>query len=257
MGKQKNRLDKLLDILNLEGGASVNRLSSELGVSHMTVRRDLDRLEEEGLIERFHGSVVLKSPLDGSWRRYALSEASTRRFDEKQRIGRYAASLLAPEEVVIIDTGSTTEQLSRSIPADLALTVICYTLNNLLEVSRRDGCRIVFPGGYYHPNTMMFESPEGLALIRRNRASRAFLSASGMDPGMGVTCANPYERETKEAVMKSSARRILLADSGKFGEVGSVWFADLSDFDLIITDGGLAPSDRTALESSGVPVVYV
>ena len=257
MKKHKNRQMRILDILSRESGASVNRLSEELEVSHMTIRRDLDLLEGDGLIDRFHGSVVLRGPVDGSWRRYALSEASTRRHDEKQRIGKAAAALLLDGDVINIDTGSTTEQLARSLPTELSFTIICYTLNILLEASRRENCRIVFGGGYYHQNTMMFESDEGVELIRKNRATRAFLSASGIDSRLGVTCANPYERDTKKASMESSGMRILLADSGKFSAVGGVWFADVSDFDMIITDRGLPAEERSWLEESPVEVLYV
>ncbi len=257
MKKQKSRLMRILEILSRDGGASVNRLSEELAVSHMTVRRDLDNLETDGLIERFHGSVVLKGPVEGSWHRYALSEASTRRHEEKQRLGNAAAALLQDGEVISIDTGSTTEQLARSLPTDMSFTIICFTLNILLEVSRRDSCSIVFGGGYYHSNTMMFESHEGLELIRRNPSARAFLSASGIDSRLGVTCANSYERETKNAVMESSGMKILLADSGKFSSSGGVRFADISDFDLIITDRNLPEEKRVWLKNTSVKVLYV
>lgn len=257
MKKQKTRLTQIIDILSREGGASTNQLSDELGVSHMTVRRDLDSMEENGLIERFHGSVVLKSPMDGSWRHYVLNEASTRCYEEKQRIGAAAAGLLQDGDVISIDTGSTTEQLVRALPPELSLTVICYTLNTLMIASRREDCDIVFGGGYYHQNTMMFESAEGLELIRKNKATRAFLSASGIDPRLGVTCANPYERETKRAVMESSGMNILLADSGKFRAVGGVWFADLADFDLIITDVSISSEEKSRIEASGAEVLSV
>jgi len=256
MKKQKSRWLRILDILSRDGGASVNRLSDELSVSHMTVRRDLDSLEEDGLIERFHGSAVLKGPVEGSWHRYALSEASIRYHEEKQRIGKTAAGILQDDEVICIDTGSTTEQLARSLPGEMSLSVICFTLNILLEVSRRDNCRIVFGGGYYHQNTMMFESPEGLDLIRRNPSARVFLSASGIDSNLGVTCANSYERETKKAAMESSGMRILLADSGKFNSSGGVRFADISDFDLIITDRNLPQEQREWLEVSSRKVLF-
>ena len=257
MKKQKTRQNRIIDILSREGGASINHLSDELDVSHMTVRRDLDSMEGNGLIERFHGSVVLKSPMDGSWRQYVLNEASTRHYEEKQRIGTAAAEQVRDGDVISIDTGSTTEQMVRSLPSNLSLTIICYTLNSLIIASRLEDCRIVFAGGYYHPNTMMFESSEGLELIRKNKSTRAFLSASGIDPRLGVTCANPYERETKQAVMESSGMNILLADSGKFRAAGGVWFADLADFNLIITDAAISSEEKTRIEASGVEVVTV
>jgi hypothetical protein len=105
---------------------------------------------------------------------------------------------------VIVDSGSTTESLVNAIPDGLPLTLICFSLNILVAAHRNKECRIVFAGGELHENTLMFESPEGAQLIRRSRANKAFLSASGVNDRLGVTCANSYEVETKKAAIASS-----------------------------------------------------
>jgi len=92
----------------------------------------------------------------------------------------------------------------------------------------------------------MFESPESLEMIRNFRATKAFVSASGVNSQFGVTCMNSYERETKKAVLLSSLRKILLVDSSKFGVIRSDYFARLSDFDEIVTDAGI-PSEYSEL----------
>jgi len=83
---------------------------------------------------------------------------------------------------------------------------------------------------------LMFESTEGLQTIKNFRATKAFISAAGINAQFGVTCSNSYERKTKKVVIRSSMRKILIADSSKFGEIRSDYFAELSDFDEIITD---------------------
>jgi len=86
----------------------------------------------------------------------------------------------------------------------------------------------------------MFESPEGLSLIRRTRTNKAFISASGANAELGVTTKIQHERDVKEAIMESSQNRILLIDSTKFGKVQTNYFANLEDFEVIITDDGIS-----------------
>ena len=164
------------------------------------------------------------------------NEEETRKIREKMRIGQNAASLIEPNDTVIIDVGSTTEYLAKFMREDIPVTILCYALNILAEIYRKRNCSPIFSGGYFHENTLMFESPEGINLIRRTRVDKAFISAAGIHAELGVTCANPYELETKKAVLSSSKTKILLADSTKFHKTKIAYFAELKDFDMIITD---------------------
>jgi DeoR family deoxyribose operon repressor len=155
------------------------------------------------------------------------------------RIGRKAASLLEKNDVVIIDSGSTTEWLARSIPPGLPVTILCFALNILLEAGRGKERALVLAGGAMREDTLVFTSPEGVDLVRRYRAHKAFLSAEGANLTLGVTCADAAEAELKKAAIASSQSRILLADSRKLGRVSPAWFANLKDFDAIITDTGI------------------
>jgi DeoR family deoxyribose operon repressor len=98
----------------------------------------------------------------------------------------------------------------------------------------------------------MFESPEGRELITRHRATKAFISAAGVNSEFGVTCSNAYERETKRVSIESAVQKILVADSSKFGVIRSDYFADLEDFDAVVTDGALEESYREELEQLGI-----
>jgi DeoR family deoxyribose operon repressor len=233
-------------------GISIPELSEHFAVSEMTVRRDLNLLAENGLAHVTHGRAYTDGDgllLDNQTEMYTLTDAETRNREAKIRIGQKAASLIEQDDVIIIDTGSTTEFLTKSIPPNLNITVLCFTLNNMVELHRKKNCRVVLAGGYYHENSMMFESPEGVNLIKRHRASKAFISASGVSTTLGVTCANYYELETKTASIASSAQRILLVDSSKFDSVQSTFFADLEDFQAVITDQGISDECREYIES--------
>jgi DeoR family deoxyribose operon repressor len=173
------------------------------------------------------------------------------------RIGRKAATLVESGDVVIIDSGSTTEWLARSIPADLPVTILCFALNILVAASQGPSRTVVFAGGSLRHDTLVFESPEGVSLVRRYRANKAFLSTGGADVGLGLTCADSAEAELKKAAVASSQTRILLTDSRKFGTVKPVWFADLKDLDAIITDPGVSLEYVEILRDLGIALHVV
>jgi DeoR family deoxyribose operon repressor len=206
------------------------------------------------VVRLVHAGAVLVSPETAS-PRYSLAEAGAHMAEEKRRIGRRAAMLIRPEDIVIVDSGSTTECLVNAIPDGLPLTLICFSLNVLVSAHRNKECRIVFAGGALHENTLMFESPEGAQLIRRYRANKAFLSASGVSERLGVTCANAYEVETKKAAIASSLERILVADSSKFGRIHPSHFAELRDFSALVTDASLATESAEFLRANGIELL--
>jgi DeoR family transcriptional regulator, deoxyribose operon repressor len=248
-----DRLNVIMQTLQISKASSVQELSRQLNVSHMTVRRDLVSLVESEQVKILHGSVILhprtSARSDESY--YSLIAAGARCPEEKRRIGQLAASLIEPDDTLIIDSGSTTEYLAKYLPESFPYTVLCYSLNIVSETVRRKNCRTIFAGGVYHENTMMFESPEGLDLIRRFRATKAFVSASGANHQFGVTCMNSYERETKKVMILSSLRKILLVDSSKLGTVRSDYFAEMVDFDEIITDAGISDEYAETIRGMG------
>jgi DeoR family deoxyribose operon repressor len=103
----------------------------------------------------------------------------------------------------------------------------------------------------------MFESPEGINLISRTRSDKAFVSAAGVHAELGVTCANPYELETKKAILSSSKTKILLVDSSKFGKTKIAYFADLRDFDMVITDTEIPTEYSTIIKNLDITLITV
>jgi DeoR family deoxyribose operon repressor len=249
------RIEIIMQTLKSSKASTVQELARLLQVSHMTIRRDIASLAQEGQIRMLYGGIVLNPSAEeaaGSDSYYSLIAAGSKFPERKKKIGRLAATLIEPEDTLIIDAGSTAEYFAKCLPEDREYTVLCYALNIVSETVRRKNIRTMFSGGLFHENTLMFESSDSLSMIRRYRATKAFITASGVNHQFGVTCMNPYERETKKAVILSSMRKILLVDSSKFGTLRSDYFAELSDFDEIITDEGIPEEYADIIKKLGV-----
>ncbi|MCE1158002.1 Deoxyribose operon repressor [bioreactor metagenome] len=257
--KRTARFNQLTSILRKNGGARISELAGILSVSHMTVRRDLEILERQGVVNVFHGSVVFNeisaSSTTEPGSEYLAKIVEITNIVEKRKIGRKAAELINPHDVIIIDSGSTAEQVARAIPEDMPLTLICYSLNVLQAVARKPKINIIVAGGHYHSDTLMFESPEGIALLQRNRAIKAFISAAGVNLSLGVTCLHDYERNTKTAVLQNALTKILIVDSSKIGKVFPSFFANLKDFDTMITDNKIREEDAAVIQDLNIEVV--
>ncbi len=238
--KRQDRIERIIEILLSNRAATIKELASALEVSEMTIRRDLEVLEEDGRIRLVHAGAIPAAELTEIQAGFSLPRESDYRQQAKARVGEKAASLVEAGDVIIIDSGSTAEWLARSLPLDMPLTVLCFALNILLHASRGRQRSVVLAGGALQPRTLVFESPEAVTLVRRHRATKAFLSAGGVSESLGVTCLDPDEAELKKAAMASSQSKILLVDSSKFGKVTPSWFADLKEFDAIVTDNGIS-----------------
>lgn len=259
MNKKKQRAIEIIALLKNHRFLSIQELADRLGTSHMTIRRDLNQLDLDKLVDILPGGVMLKESSNSVDKNpsYSLISESCLYQIEKRRIGEKAVELLVDGDFITIDSGTTTEYLARSIPDDMKLSILCYTLNVLFEVYKKRNCNIIFSGGQYHENTMLFQSPEGLQMIKRHRTQKAFIGATGFSDTLGVTCSNVGEPEVKQAVMGSSQQKILMIDSSKFGLVRPCYFAEPDDFDVIITDDNIPDRYRQYIEKKGIELIIV
>lgn len=238
MSKKEERLNRLIDILKKKNGVTIKELALMLDVSEMTARRDLEMLKKSNVVLDVPGVAVLNAQHNGE-EGYLLSRATQSHTKEKERIGKYAASLIQADDCIMIDNGSTVEYLADNIEKDMKLSIFTCNLNILNKICTNPNVSIVFGGGYYHPDTTLFECPESISLIQKIRATKVFVSAAGVHDTLGVTCMNSYELATKQSILMSGAEKILLVDSSKFGVVKPCFLAELENFDRIISDTSL------------------
>lgn len=250
MSKKADRMNQLIDIIKSKNGASVKELATLLGVSEMTIRRDLAVLEQNNIVNNVYGAAIYNPSYkqEQSDSSYEVTNAKNTQDLEKSKIGAFAASLIKPGDMVVIDTGSTTEMLAENIDDNLEATILCYNANILNSLRLKENLSLIFSGGRYHPKTQMVESAEGIELIQSMRFTKAFVSAAGIHHNLGVTCVYHYEIPTKKAIMQSSLEKILILDSTKFDQVKPAYFANPEDFDVIITDSSIPEEWRKEIE---------
>ena len=258
LNRQEKRLNRIIKMLGLSNPTTVNKIANVMEVSHMTVRRDLEVLKNNNIVDIFHGGVVLKEGAKKSRQNpYSLSYANKQMNTEKKNIAVKATSYVNSGDTIILDTGSTLEYFARSLPEGLSMTAICFTINSLLHISKLKKANIIFPGGYFHENTLMFESKESLNLIADNPAETAFISASGVNMENGVSCSNEYELAVKKEMLKSSNKKILLVDSSKFNKVHSTLFAEITDFDIIVSDSNIPEEYKSYCKKNKIELILV
>ncbi len=256
---KNQRVNEIITLLRRKNVVSIRELKDKFKISEMTARRDLLQLVQDNVIEMIPGGAIFKSPHspDVEEEKYFVTQEENVRTVEKLKVGQRAAMLIQHGDTVIIDIGSTTEYIAKFLREDIPVTTLCFTLNTLVELYRKKNCNIIFAGGYFHPETLVFESPQGIELISRTRADKVFVSAAGVHPELGVTTVYPHELETKRAIMSSAKKRILVVDSSKFGRTKSAYFAELSSFHTIITNADLPEVYRQSIMEKGIELIMV
>jgi DeoR family deoxyribose operon repressor len=257
MGVRENRVKKIQEMVRKSASITIQQLAAEFDISKMTIRRDLDQILGDPKIQLIRGMLIYNPVFDEKKSKYSIISAATLNRSVKERIAQKAKSMMEQGDTVVIDAGSTTEMLARIIPKTITLDILCFSLNILNEVLKNKNCSITLPGGKYHASSMVFESREGIDLLKKNRVKKAFISAYGVNLRLGVTCSADFERELKLTAINSAEQRILLVDSSKFGKVNNVHFADLEDFDTIITDFLLPEETRQQIRSRGITLFTV
>lgn len=255
MGKKENRLNQISSLAQNNKVVSYKMLSDSLGVSTMTIRRDLEVLASQNVVKLIRGGAIYNQVQDSGVPSYVLQSQEEIHIEKKTLIGFKAASLVKPNDTVMIDTGSTAYCLAQALQKDTNITVICWALNVIQELITKPSCKLIIGGGVYHPEVQMFEGPEGISLLRNSRASKLFLTAGGFHETLGITCPLSYETEMKRAAIESSLTKILIIDSSKFGRVCQSFLTDISSVDIIVTDSKIPPNYRDFIEEKGIRLI--
>ena len=235
----QERMSQIIQILKQEGRVRVKDLSQRFGMSEDAIRKDLQSLEKEGILERTYGGGILKTlpveiqPIDD--RRSALSQG-------KHLIAKKAMSLIDPNDVIFIDISSTTLALAEELVSYKSpLTIVTNDLEILYRLSRNPHLRLVCPGGVYNHEEGGFTGTETMENLTRIRVNKIFMSTCGIPADLGIMTYNIDDGNTKRALMAIAHQKILLVETKKFHLSGLYQFADLKDFDCIISE---KPLDR-------------
>jgi len=242
----RQRQTLILTRVREDGGVRVADLARDLGVSDMTVRRDLEILHNRGLLEKVHGGAT---SLPGS----ALFEPgfaakSTLQEPEKEAIATAALGLVSPGTAIGISAGTTTYALARRLVDMPGLTVVTNSVPvaDVLYRAGRPDQTIILTGGVRTPSDALV-GPFAVAALRTMHLDQVFMGVHGMDPKSGYTTPNVLEADTDRALVASGRRLVVVADSSKWGTIGISSFAGLDEADILVTDAALGAEARAIL----------
>jgi len=247
----KERMDRVLEILARRGYRSVSELSGDLDVSEMTVRRYLDRLEQQQLIKRTHGGAFAGQEMIEV--DYRVRE--TVRRTEKEAIGRLAWTLIRPGDSIFIDAGTTTAYLALAMDDTKRITVVTSSTMVLQALESRPNIETILLGGKVHALSHSLVGPIAVETVRQFRFTKAFLAGEGINLTEGITQSNVDEVPVKKQVAANARQVVVLADSSKINRDGLVMFLRLEEVNTFITDSGIAPAHRAALVERGIEVL--
>jgi DeoR/GlpR family transcriptional regulator of sugar metabolism len=248
-----DRRHRILERVAEQQTIHIAELAVELGVSEMTIRRDIGRLERDGFLRRTYGGATahITRSMELLFNARALQNAGAKRL-----IGMAAAESLQVARTVFIGIGSTTEQFAMFLPARAELTVITGSISVASLLGTRKG-RVIVLGGSVLTNELACVGPVASATVRRYRAELAVLGAAGLSARDGITELDDEAAEIHRLMIRQSTSLTILADGSKLGQATMAAVAPAKAIDLLITDSSAPRRELIELEALGVKIVVV
>jgi DeoR/GlpR family transcriptional regulator of sugar metabolism len=243
----------MVEIVRQSGFCRSADLSRMFNVSEMTIRRDISKLDEDGLVKRVHGGAKAIWPdVAISSFRYRLEKNT----DAKKAIAQRALSFIDKKSIIALDAGTTALELSAILPIDIQLTVVTHSLPAMNELSNRDGIEVIGLCGVLQKNTQAFAGPLTLLSLSELRVNTLFLGTAAVQGG-ALYSGNSYETEVKRALIKVADQVVLIADSSKFHLKAGLKVVSLNAIDAVITDDTLDVDDEIKRQVEKFIVVNV
>ena len=258
--KTDKRAKEILRLLLQLGKTSIDDLTSALGASPASIRRDLTRLEKQGLVHRTHGGVMLANTGQMFYEPFRLDASFQVREDrfagEKMRIARAAALLVQEEETIGLAAGTTTTLVARQLMHRKGLHIITNALNIGVELSANTRLQTTLTGGDLRwAGAFSLVGPVPLEMLSTVVMHRVFLGVTGIDAARGATMIQPEEAAVSRAMARAARQVIVVADSSKISLVSPAVICPSSGIDLLITDDGIQEEAQEALTKAGVRLI--
>ncbi len=247
------RQQRILELVREQIAVRVANLSDLLNVSEMTIRRDLDLLEKQGLLERTHGGAVCRQ--DRIFKETFYQSRLLAHPEERLRIAQKAASLIEPNDTIFIGAGTATAQILRYL--DPTIQVRIYTNNlGVLSEMQENAARIVFSGGTYESASFSLVGPIAVDMIQQVYATKTFLAVDGISLKAGLTTVTLEDAMISRTMIRHTQGQIIvLAEYDKFGCVAEMVIAPSERADVVIVDWNISNVYMEQLESVGLQVL--
>jgi DeoR/GlpR family transcriptional regulator of sugar metabolism len=242
----------ILAILKRDGQVVAKTLSQDLGLSEDTIRRDLRELASEGLLQRVHGGALPASPavVDFAGRQQIASEP-------KAAIGRAAAAMVRPGQLVFLDGGTTAVQMARHLPRDLRATIVTHSPSIAVTLVEHPELEVILIGGRLFKHSLVTVGAATMEAISRVHADAYFMGVTGIHPSKGLSTGDFEEAQVKRALMAAAADTIVLASSEKLNAVSPHVIAPLDDVSGIVTTRDAPQDFLDACAGLGISITLV
>lgn len=243
----KERHLKILDLVNEKDRISVQELSARLGLSVVTIRKDLEELESEGLLRRQHGYAAKASP-------DAINSRMSFRYLEKKKIAQKAVSLVEPMETIMIESGSTCALFAAELAAVNDVTIITNSTYIARSLGNAPGVKVILLGGDYDTVAEVTTGPVTELCAREYYVDKIFVGIDGFTEESGFTNINHTRCSTVRALAKQADKVIVLTTSDKFGKRSVAKMFSTKEAHTVVTDSNLPSAYTDSLRSQNVQV---
>jgi DeoR family transcriptional regulator of aga operon len=246
------RRQHILNRVQTDGRVLVGELSEDLGISQITIRKDLDYLQGKGLIQRSHGGALRIQPsaiVDPS-----LQEKVKLHSEEKQRIANRALEMIQEGQCIILDSGTTTTAIAHGLKRFSEITVVTNAVNIAVELAGTS-LEVILVGGTLRRNSFSLVGPLAEENLQELHADILFLGVDGFDPEVGVTTPNFLESRVNRAMVKAARRVVVVCDSSKFQRRSLSRIVSPEALHCIVTDRNLPEETAEMLRAQGIEVI--
>lgn len=246
----RRRQELIAEHIQRHGSARVSELTSELGVSDMTIRRDLDALTREGIVNKVHGGATLPWDAQATSAEPGFMAKSTKQIDEKHAIAAAAVKMVGHGTAIGLTAGTTTFHLASLLDDVDGLMVVTNSIRifERLLASERGDRTVLLTGGTRTPSDALV-GPLAVQALGALHLDQVFMGVHGMNERAGFTTPNLLEAETNRSFIAAAQRLVVVADHAKWDTVGLASIAPLAAADTVITDAALRPDAREILRN--------
>ena len=246
------RRTKILNLIREDGHAKVQQLSRLFNVSEVTIRQDLEQLEEMGYVQREHGGAFLKDVGDFARSQKLFNQTN---MEEKAEIAQKAIKLINDGDSIILDSGSTTTEIAKLLKNFNQLTVITNALNIAMIVGGEPGINLIVSGGEFKAPTLSLTVDLAATVFKGIHVDKLFLATAGISDDMQLTYPSYSDLVVKTAMIRAAGKVYLVADSSKIGNSSFVSLGRLSLVDAFITDSKISERQLKAIKELKIEVL--
>ncbi len=245
---------RIVELVKQKRIATVSDLAKEFHVHEATIRRDLIEIEQEGLLRRTHGGVVVDH---GANIELSFTERANDQLEEKMRIGKIAADLIEDGEHVILDSGTTTVHIAKNLVHRSNITVITNDTNIAAELRDSSSVKVFVTGGLLYSSSYMLNGIYTDQVLRSLHVQKAFIGTPAIHPKHGLTHPEDQLVQTKQGMIKAAQEIIVVADHSKIGKTSLHSVAPIESIHSFITGSEISNTLLNQFKDAGVQVITV